>query len=82
MSYYDFLENLEMIALKHDLFLHMHRANIGSGFIFYFRPSGSNICSKIIVFRTERDSPEALFKKLVDLAIEFKRHLNGRGEQE
>lgn len=75
MSYYEFLENLERIALQHDLFLHMHRSNTGSGFIFYFRPSGSNICSKSVVFRTERDSPEKLFEKLVVLATAFKKEL-------
>lgn len=73
MSYYDFLENLEKIALQHDLFLHMHRSNTGSGFLFCFRMPEKERFSKFLVFKTERDSPEELFKKLDELAIEFKK---------
>ena len=72
MNYYDFLLQLESIALTYGFRLIMNRAPVGCGFIFYFKDDKTGDYSRSYAFNLNHCSTKELFHELKRIAVEFK----------
>lgn len=73
MNYYDFLMNLENIAIRNGVALMMHRAPVGCGFFFYFQDNHTCRRSDYRSFLMNQNKPEELFAELERVASEFRK---------
>lgn len=71
MSYFDFMSELEIIAVEKDLRIFIQRASVGSGFFLYFKNDNNQARSPSITWLLGKEEPEKLFDRLRKLADEF-----------
>ena len=72
MNYYDFLLELESIALTYGFRLIMNRAPVGCGFIFYFKDDKTGNCSRSYSYIMNHCIALELFRELECIAKEIK----------
>ena len=75
MNYYDFLLQLESIALTYVFRLVINRAPVGCGFIFYFKDDKTGKYSRSYTYLINHLVASELFRELECIAKEFKLQL-------
>ena len=71
MTDFDFMMQLECIAIEKGLRLFIERAPLGCGFFLYFENDENRSQSPTITWLMGREEPEVLFTRLRKLADEF-----------
>lgn len=79
VSYMDFMDRLEEIALSHDLRLIMQRAPVGCGFTFYFKDEKTHKYSATsITWHYQKEDIDSMLHHLYVLARDFKKEIEKR----